>query len=830
MIKKIYFNLFIQSTLVGLILVTLSFPDILFQGKSFSGIQTVPLPHTIAPPPPLIPEATHRMPHHGYTDLGGSVWQSDPMIGFMSHTIRSGDSPYWNPFSATGSLGPETLVDQKFSPLTLIVAIAGGGKTSFHVTYLLLYVIAVGFIFASLKKFFHCSFLSSIVGSVVYLLNGFNIANLSSNVSQVYLYLPICLFFICNFEKNPSLSKFIVLSLAHIPILLTTFFPTTAMGIIGIYTIGWAYLASQYDEAPYRQSYLRIIKVLALEIFSAILAIVFLAPLYLPIWESLQILNSLDNYSQRVFYPANITNLISLFSPKHFFESYNAIDPKLWDPNTKGYIGNVVFHFGIVGMLLVGASLFGKYNNKPLKYVAVTCQFIIFVSLLRVFGVPGIKNIIESIYFLRSIGEQYWWMLIAIVMPFLAAAGTEIIKTHKIKLIGFYLMPLIIILSFFFTGIRYSIPPEKLTYAIFCLTLFLIFFAASFSLILLIVHRKLNPKNEFFALLFIIILLFSEYMYDMNNLRYKRSERFGFKNIPPEVQVLKDNLGYQRYANFGWESLAPEWGSMYGLPQIESLNMNVLPYYGKFFRDAFLNDPLTRWGDFPTLHNAKDDDGYNFEALNFLGVKYFLINRENLRNKLKSLDPTIFPRVYDSPEITIVENKSVFPRAFLAEKLINADGSPFDKGLWSRNFVFTQDQELLNQTKKLNQNLIQTMPDKNLERSSSFIKPTFTNESVQIVSTRNNFIKLKIVTPNDAILVLSDAWHPNWKAYLDSKEIYIGKVNRAFRGIAIPSGEWTLEMTYQPKMLNLSLWLSSAVLGIYFCLFFIVLFFKFKKK
>ena len=816
--------------MIGLILVTLSFPDIIFHGKSFSGVQTVPLPHTKSAPPPFIPEAPHRMPHHGYTDLGGSVWQSDPMIGFMSRTIRSGDSPYWNPFSATGSLGPETLVDQKFSPLTIIVAVAGGGKTSFHVTYLLLYVIAVGFIFAALKKFFLCSFLASIVGAIVYLLNGFNIANLSSNVSQVYLYLPICLFFICNFEKNPSLNKFIALSLTHIPIFLTTFFPTTAMGIIGIYAMGWAYLASQYGVAPYNRKSSQIAKVVALEILSGVLAIASLAPLYLPIWESLQILNSLDNYSQRVFYPATITNLIGLFSPKHFFESYNAIDPKLWDPNSIGYIGNVVFHFGIVGMLLVGASLFGNYCSKPLKYLAVTCQFIIFISLLRIFGVPGIKNIIESIFFLRSIGEQYWWMLVAIVMPFVAAAGTEAIKTHRVKQIVFYLVPLIIIFSLIFTGNKYLIPPEKFNYAILSIVLFIIIFIVSFSLIILVIRQKLNPKQEKIVLFFIISMLFSEYMYNMNNLRYMRSERFGFKSIPPEVVILKDNLGFQRYANFGWESLAPEWGSMYGISQIESLNMNVLPYYGKFFKDTFLSDPSTRWGDFPTLHNAKDDDNFNFEALDFLGVKYFLINREFLPNRLKSLAPNKFPRIYDTPEITIIENKTAYPRAFLAEALIISEGLPFDKNIWSRNFVFTQDQELINQTNKLNSNLIRAIPEKKFDESFSAINPTFGNQLVQIVDIKNSYIKLRIKAANNSILVMSDAWHPNWKASINNEEVYIGKVNGAFRGIAIPSGDWTLEMKYEPRTLYLSLWISLAVIGIYFFLSLIAFILRFRKK
>ena len=53
-----------------------------------------------------------------------------------------------------------------------------------------------------------------------------------------------------------------------------------------------------------------------------------------------------EYYSARGFVPANLFNLISLFTPKHAFEAYNAITAK-----ADALRGNIAFHQGIVGAL-----------------------------------------------------------------------------------------------------------------------------------------------------------------------------------------------------------------------------------------------------------------------------------------------------------------------------------------------------------------------------------------------------------------------------------------------------------------------------------------------
>ena len=54
----------------------------------------------------------------------------------MARSIWTGQSIYWNPYSGTGSLGPETLVDIKTSPLSIAVALMGGSDLAFHLAFL----------------------------------------------------------------------------------------------------------------------------------------------------------------------------------------------------------------------------------------------------------------------------------------------------------------------------------------------------------------------------------------------------------------------------------------------------------------------------------------------------------------------------------------------------------------------------------------------------------------------------------------------------------------------------------------------------------------------
>ena len=71
--------------------------------------------------------------------------------------------------------------------------------------------------------------------------------------------------------------------------------------------------------------------------------------------------------------------------------------------------------------------------------------------------------------------------------------------------------------------------------------------------------------------------------------------------------------------------------------------------------------------------------------------------------------------------------------------------------------------------------------------------------SVRIVSFRPDRIRLEAEAPRGGYLVLADAWDPGWKVALDGRTAPLLRADIGFRGVAVPVGLHTVEMTYRPE-------------------------------
>jgi uncharacterized membrane protein YfhO len=79
--------------------------------------------------------------------------------------------------------------------------------------------------------------------------------------------------------------------------------------------------------------------------------------------------------------------------------------------------------------------------------------------------------------------------------------------------------------------------------------------------------------------------------------------------------------------------------------------------------------------------------------------------------------------------------------------------------------------------------------------------------------------RIKVNTEKDGLLFVSDAWYPDWKAYLDSTEVKIYRANYAFRAVKIPKGDHLVEFAYEPESFKKGIYVSFTsvlvLLGIY---------------
>ena len=298
--------LHLRCALAAIWLMLWVFPDVIFMHASLSSASLVNVTaddgHKKVQ---LFPERRGREAYEGYFDAGGAAFQSEPAAQFVRRSLQSGQSIYWNPYSATGSYGPETLVDIKTSPISMITGVLNGGDLASHIVFLAFNLLAVFCLLALFTIEFRLSFVAAFAGGVTYLLNGYYMANLGSNVSQVWLYFPILTLALVSFARRPGTLKLVGISLAAILILATTFLPTTTL-VLGTAVLVGAAASIAYplaSEPDLRSTSGAAARLLAGQLAGLALALLTLAILYLPIAEALKYMATGDFYAARRFDP-----------------------------------------------------------------------------------------------------------------------------------------------------------------------------------------------------------------------------------------------------------------------------------------------------------------------------------------------------------------------------------------------------------------------------------------------------------------------------------------------------------------------------------------------
>jgi uncharacterized membrane protein YfhO len=89
-----------------------------------------------------------------------------------------------------------------------------------------------------------------------------------------------------------------------------------------------------------------------------------------------------------------------------------------------------------------------------------------------------------------------------------------------------------------------------------------------------------------------------------------------------------------------------------------------------------------------------------------------------------------------------------------------------------------------------------------------------TENTVKFTKFSNNEISCEVSSEKDGILVFSEIWYPDWKAYLDGEEVEILKANFSFRALVVPKGKHKLEMKYESDKYSTGLLISLITIGL----------------
>lgn len=242
----------------------------------------------------------------------------------------------------------------------------------------------------------------------------------------------------------------------------------------------------------------------------------------------------------------------------------------------------------------------------------------------------------------------------------------------------------------------------------------------------------------------------------------------------PAVEFLKNDTSIFRIlpVRMEWVSNGP---LMHGLSEMGGADLPTKYYKG--FTDAI---------------PGKDGLGFMFfsaqsahsKLIDLLNVKYIVTTGELAVSAGRDMALR-----WQKDGIRIYENKNVMPRAFIVHKVRILSDDDLLRAL--RDPAFKPSTEvLLGGTIQIS-----------LESALG------AEEIVSLENYEPENIRIRTRTTADGMLVLSDAYYPGWRAYLDNRQARIHRANYVMRAVELPKGIHEVEFRYTP----FSLYLGAAL-------------------
>jgi hypothetical protein len=721
----------------------------------------------------IIPERPGRRIWDGQGDLWSGSSQFQPAVRFMAFCLRSGESPSWDPYSATGVPGPEALIDLKFAPITLIAALFGG--TSAALTFVLLGFF-LGAAYCIMRTFTDClqlSFEAAFAAAAIFFLNGFALANLYLAIGQPYLLAPVVLYAMLCFLRSQTPLHAAGAVCANAALLSTAFTPTAVLTLIVVYgtTLG---LESTRPRREWRTAAIN-----HLAIFVS--AICLVAFLYVPVADALSTYMSdvLRLYRSRPSPGISLVNLFSLLTPKHFWE---ALSNPVFPATARAVpFEKVTIYLGICASLLAVHAWSGlKKRTAPVVAVATACFA---ASVGQIYGIFPF-TLLDLLPFFSFVRNDYWASMTSLSFMMLVAYGYEAICARnafsRATRVFVGLSAVAFLLLYFYLGLYGEFMRATSAWTK--------WYVVTFWMILLTATGLLmwarSPRSTARAKRYLLVGLIVEGLFYMNGLR---PARLGNDvNLPQSIKWLKAEVAKHpgsRILNIGRYGVFPSWPSGLQIPSVDFLSYPLAAY------DSFYRTYIGRDFRFAAL-GVTGEAVYLFaaDALSLAGVRYVVVDTMNgeAATRLSGLG---FAMVTEDAFRKIFENPHPYPRAFAVSDVQTLDGLPAERGLPADRSATTIDGTLLRELKAMGVRV---------DQPAGSLRPADVPGSVQVAEYHHDRVLLKCELQRAAMVVLTDSWSPRWSATVDRKPAQFGRVDVAFRGIAVAAGRHEIEFRYYP--------------------------------
>ena len=669
-----------------------------------------------------------------------------PWRSFAIDQFKSLHWPLWNPYYFTGMPLLANFQSAVFSYVNLFflffpkaLAWSFGVITSPFLTMLAM------FVFLRHKKL---NSLSSLLGSIVFSLSGFEIAWMEYNVhGHTALFLPLLLLAIDKiFEQKSKLWIFVF------PILLAfQIFAGYIPIVIYSYLVCFIYILFFYFWPSFRKRKVELKKIfllLGLWVWGIFLSAIQLFPGFELTKNSIRAIDPIVAASNASYLP--LKNLATLLAPDFF-----------GNPATGNYFGrafydNFYFFVGTGTLILIIFSLFFMKKEKSIFF----WWSILLFSLIFVFKNP-LGVFLEKRLLLYGGVSARALFITDFALGILAALGMEEYLKSKNKLIIF--SAVVIIFVFFIAAVLFSFQIENPANRLVAqrnLVIPFAFLIVSAGVLLLGRLIKFIPVT-FSSFLFVLLTSFQLLYSAQKYLPFSRKEL-----LFPKTPVIDFLLQKQQESK---EPFRVELGEV--IPQ------NFLMPYGISTTsgyDALLPKNI---GEFLTiLETGKVQEKISRVQLirNYNSPLFPLVNTKYLLAK-KMDEKGIYSPLGKPPDVFLNRR---FSLAFEDKTVLVYE----DKNFLSRTFWFHLSQE--NEKDKLTQ----------------FVFPnSYQNDKIDWLVNEPNKIVLATESTQSGFIILSNDNYPGWEASVNANPVKIYQVNHSFQGIKMPAERNLLTIEYKPK-------------------------------
>jgi hypothetical protein len=753
---------------MAVLIVVVAYPEVVFLGGSLSpaGLNAVVDQNAPHRKVQLYPNVPARDPKDGIQDLGARVWQLVPATKFVHRSLSDHESFSWNPYSAAGSLGPETLADLKLSPFVLLVALLGASATAFT-------FVALGFVVLALyclQRFFVRTLglgrVAAVAGCLAFLFTGFGASGINSSVGAPYVLFPVVLYTFTEWRRSGGVPRFVAAVVAYGGFVLTTFVPVQLLMLIFVHAVAVTIDSPTARRRADDSSTMRALRMSGHELVVPAVAIGLTAFAWLPVLDALRHAGSdVASYGERELASSGKLRMLKIASP--------------WLSNAKKWVG----YIGIAPAMLVAAS-WSRARPRERRILRLCTVLGVFTLALHA-RIPVIRTI-GNLPGLRSVRGDYWasvtsaaiTVAIAIAVATIGRKGANVVAA---TITGLAIGSGVILAWVVNVLLGWNAVPW-------------LGMLAALAVIAAVVGisraAKQLPRRRMLAIASVALVAVELFSYQ-NHSRLARSDLEA--HPPAYVAYLQHHLVTGRILNAGRGDLYPEWGSVFGIRQIETLNTMQVPPYRTFFQ-RYVN-PEEKSLFLQIGGRTRIPFKADASALDLLSVRYLVVDRT-----LTRYDAAVrarYPLSFDDSEagVRVYRNDRSFPNAYLSPALTNARRD----GVWSQRVTQTDDRALLAAARAAG------IPT----QATSAGKPG----RARVAEQSNTQVRVSVNALEPSVLVLTNSYYRNWTATIDGKPTHIGRVDDVVRGIVVPRGRSTVVFRYHSAARSLGAVISYATAG-----------------